>query len=427
MSTVRRRTLLGAGLAAATVAGCSDASEATEGDFAIINVRIFDGDSFIDADSMLVKSGQISEIGTDLSIPNGVAEIDGSGKTLLPGFIDAHVHHPERFSRDTLRFGSTTICDLGSAGTRSLRRTLPIREDREQNERSDVFSAGIFITSPEGHGTQFGSLPTLEPDSDVPEFMAERMAEGPDFIKFMIESFHENTLTRDQAHEVVELAHEAGLLAVAHAQSWSDYAIAVEAGADIMAHAPGLAEAADASEAADAIDDDVIDMMVEQGTAVIATLAVFSSACGDTISRVADNPDIDPYLDAPQRIDVDEIAEATCNDDYFAANREGLRAVYDAGIPILAGTDYGNPGLVAGISLFHELELLHEVGLSIPEVLTTATAAVADAFGFDDRGRIAEGMWADLVLLEGDLTEQLPSPENIVDVWKNGIVVDRQP
>lgn len=427
MSTLRRRTLLGAGLATATVAGCSDESEASKGDFAIINVRIFDGDSFIDADSILVQSGQISEIGTDLSIPNGVEEIDGSGQTLLPGLIDAHVHEPERFSRDTLRFGTTTICDLGSTGTRPLRRTLPIRDDREQYERSDVFSAGIFITSPEGHGTQFGSLPTLEPDSDVSDFMAERIAEGPDFIKFMIESHHEDTLTRDQAHEVVELAHEAGLLAVAHAQRWSDYTVAVEAGADIMAHAPGAATAADASEAADAIDDEVIDMMVEQGTAVIATLAVFSSACGDTISSVGDNSDIDPYLDDPQRTDADEIADATCNDDYFAANREGLRAVYDAGIPILAGTDYGNPGLVAGISLFHEMELLHEVGLSFPEVLTTATAAVADAFGFEDRGRIAVGMWADLLLLEGDLTEQLPKPANIVEVWKNGIAVDRQP
>lgn len=416
---IRRRTLLGAGIVAAAGAGCSSSDQAQEDGFALTNVRIFDGETFLDSNTVIVESGQISQVGSDLAIPDGVEEVDGSGQTVLPGLIDAHVHDFRAYYEDALRFGTTTMCDLGSSNSDLTDQAVNSRDDREQSTHSDVFTAGTFITSPAGHGSQFGSLPTIDDDTDIDEFMADRLAERPDFIKFLIESdsSFENTLTVDQARQVVEATHEAGLLTVAHAHSFDDFATALEAGADIMAHGPIGTES---------VDEDVIELLAERGTAVIATLAVTTQGCSDIIDELVSNEDLRPFLSADQLEVAEELSSRQCNVEYNP-QLDGVRAAYEAGVPILAGTDYGNWGLVAGISLFHELALLHEVGMSHADVLAAATSAPADAFRFEDRGRIAEGMWADLLLIDGDLSEELPSPENIVGVWKNGLAVDREP
>ena len=95
-------------------------------------------------------------------------------------------------------------------------------------------------------------------------------------------------------------------------------------------------------------------------------------------------------------------------------------ALHRAGVVILAGTDVPAPGTAHGLSLHRELELLVRSGLTPAEALTAATFAPARAFGFLDRGRIAEGLRADLVLVNGDPTADITATRDIAGVWKLG-------
>jgi imidazolonepropionase-like amidohydrolase len=95
-------------------------------------------------------------------------------------------------------------------------------------------------------------------------------------------------------------------------------------------------------------------------------------------------------------------------------------------VEILAGSDAPNPGTAHGASLHHELELLVRAGLTPIEALRAATSAPARRFGLADRGRIAPGQRADLLLVAGDPTADILATRAIERIWKNGAVVERR-
>jgi Amidohydrolase family len=99
--------------------------------------------------------------------------------------------------------------------------------------------------------------------------------------------------------------------------------------------------------------------------------------------------------------------------------------VRPAHVPLLAGTDAPNPGTTHGASLHRELELLVKAGLTPVEALAAATSVPAKQFGLGDRGTIAPGKRADLVLVDGDPTADIRATRKIAGVWKLGLAVDR--
>ena len=99
-----------------------------------------------------------------------------------------------------------------------------------------------------------------------------------------------------------------------------------------------------------------------------------------------------------------------------------VRALHEAGVTILAGSDAPNPGTAHGASLHHELQLLTGAGLSPAEALTAATANPADVFDLSGRGRIEAGARADLVLIEGDPRQDIGATLSIAHVIRNGAV-----
>jgi hypothetical protein len=104
---------------------------------------------------------------------------------------------------------------------------------------------------------------------------------------------------------------------------------------------------------------------------------------------------------------------------------EAIRQLKTAGVPILAGTDAPNEGIVHGASLHREIELLVRAGLTPTQALVAATSAPAKAFHLADRGEIAVGKRADLLLVRGDPTAQIAATRNIIAVWKAGVEIDR--
>ena len=156
----------------------SAAQAADDNSFAIRNVRVFDGERVIDHANVVVRDGRIAAVGADIAIPAGVATVDGSGKTLLPGLIDAHTHSWGNAQGDALRFGVTAELDMLGDWTR-LPALKQQRESLARTAQADLWSAGAAVTAPGGHGTQYGmKVPTLAADGDAQAFVAARAKEG---------------------------------------------------------------------------------------------------------------------------------------------------------------------------------------------------------------------------------------------------------
>src|SRR5690554_185544 len=282
----------------------TDADEAGAGEspgnsFAIRGARVFDGRRDLGVATVVVRDGLIESVGTDGAVPDGLAVVEGAGKTLLPGLVDAHVHAWGDARRDAARFGVTTAFDMHGMVDR-----LPaLREQRESLEdtgRADLWAAGYAITAPGGHGTQYGfPVPAVEADTDVEAFIGERIKEGVDFIKLIVEDMGAYpgapalpTLTAEQVTEVIAAAHAGDRLAVVHASTLEDARHAIDAGANGLVHIFGDAAAdpafVEATRVADAF--------------VIPTLSVVASFSGNGEGGALQaDPRLEPMLTAEQQ------------------------------------------------------------------------------------------------------------------------------
>src|SRR5215831_5841201 len=154
--------------------------------FAIRNVRAFDGERVIPRTSVVVTDNTITAIAPDAEIPAGAKVIDGAGKTLLPGFIDAHTHtiDPKGLKQAAV-FGVTTTLDMFTAPA-VAKQIKQAQAAGTQADAADLFSAGYCATVPGGHGTEYGlPVPTLTSPDEARAWVDARVAEGSDYIKII--------------------------------------------------------------------------------------------------------------------------------------------------------------------------------------------------------------------------------------------------
>jgi hypothetical protein len=174
-------------------------------------------------------------------------------------------------------------------------------------------------------------------------------------------------------------------------------------------------------------DDALIRLAAERKAFVIPTLTVLDSVnhTGGN-AALADDPALAPYL-TPDDVQMlkSTFPRKTPSADVIKYPAETVKALKAAGVRILAGTDCGNPGTAHGVSLHRELALLVDAGLTPIQALAAATATTADSFGLSDRGRVAPGLRADLVLVDGDPTIDITATRKIAGVWKQGKPIDR--
>lgn len=412
------------GLAVAMRPGADDeampsSADAPANGFVVQGARVFDGKRDLGIATVVVRDGRIATVAGDAAMAEGLPVVDGRGKTLLPGLFDAHVHAWGDAQRDMARFGVTTALDMHGMGERgpALRAQ---REALDNGSLADLWAAGYAVTAPGGHGTQYGfPVPTIETGTDVDAFIAARIDEGADFIKLIIEGGRNRrlpTLTVAQVQATVSAAHARQRLAVAHVSTLASARDAIEAGADGLVHV-----------FTDAVADDAFVAAVRARDAfVMPTLAVVASMAGSGEGQaLAADARIAALLSAEQR--------GTLDTDFGVADAARLQQALDsvarlhaAGVDILAGSDAPNPGTAHGASVHHELELLVRAGLSPAEALAAATAQPAKRFGIADRGRIAEGLRADLVLVDGNPLDDITATRAIAAMWKNGQRVARE-
>ncbi|MEV8436747.1 amidohydrolase family protein [Actinosynnema sp. NPDC051121] len=395
----------------------------------ITNARIFDGERLADADTVVIDGGVISRVGGPA--PAGGETVDARGGTLLPGLFDAHVHTSEEALALALRFGVTTELEMQGVNTKPNRAHLT-----DNDAVADVRSAGFALTPPGGHPSELfpegfrpggGRRPAggiVQPFCTSPEeavaFIPRLIEAGSDYIKFMIDDGtvegHPGlpVLDPDTVAAGVAEAHRHGVLTVAHALTVEATRTAVEAGVDGLVHLfmdrPHT--------------DEIIELIASSGAFVVPCAVLNASMMGITGADLADDPRVssrlDPAWDETLRSSFDRYPQGDLD-----AVLASVKALHDAGVDLLVGTDASWPlpflgGLAHGASVHRELGYLVRAGLTPAEALTAATLTPARRFGLTDRGRIAEGLRADLLLVDGDPTTTISDTLNTRAVWRRG-------
>ncbi|MBO2463942.1 amidohydrolase family protein [Actinomadura violacea] len=373
-----------AGIAAAAGPALLQASRAaadTQGagtfeKIALTNVRVFDGRGLTDPRTVVIDNGRIG------FSPLGAKTIDAKGATLLPGLIDAHVHLEDVGTLEQLTgYGVTTALDM-ACWPPSLVNSL-----RHRTGLTDIRSAGIPAAAPGSVESRLPGFPQSElvtgPDQ-AQRFVTARVAEGSDYIKLIVDIPGLDQATLDA---LAAAAHAYGKLVMAHATSSAAVDEALLAGADMIHHVP-------------------LDTAL-----TTATAARYLSG-----KRVS----------VPTLTMMEGFAALGIPGLSYAAARDSVGILHQAGVRILAGTDsnhkQGIPVQPAfGTSLHHELELLVQAGLGTVEALRAATILPAQSFGLPDRGVISTGYRADLVLVDGDPTADIRATRNIQRIWAGGI------
>ena len=374
--------------------------------------------------------------------------IDVTGKTVLPGLLDLHVHlladsgplnggdyegvRPDDHLKSLLRAGVTSYLDLGTSAH-------VIFEYRRRIEAGEmigprVFAVGPLLTPTGGHpcyaGTPAGdSCFFIDAPSDVGKAFSRLAAYKPDAIKIVIEAGAVKPLprmTEPSMAAVEQAAAVAGLPVFAHVSEARDIEDAMTAGITHFAHLPNE----------DLISPALAQKMAARGVVVVPTASVmdgFYRVSHGTVDRLGD-----PTLrdDVPDEvIDQLESPEACAymttpkykalTATWRANTMANLKTCLAAGITIASGTDAGNPATFHGLSMASELALYVEAGMSPVAALTAATRTAADVLGRRDLGRLEPGAIADVLVVDGDATTDIHAIARVSRVYRSGVLVDR--
>ncbi len=427
---------------------------------AIIHAAIFDGYQLLEPQTVVFEQGVISQIGGEL--PADAHLLDGTGATLLPGLIDAHVHTSIEGLRNALQFGVTTELEMAGSFTRKGREI----QLTGITDVADVRSAGLGLTAPGGHPDEL-----LPQDDGIPDFILQQMQamseqekaeylalfaareaeenktnydvtttdgairfvrdqldNGADYVKLMIE---EGTvmnapglpmLSETVLRAAVAEAHRFGKMAIAHVLTAQAAQTAIKVGIDGLAHV--FIDRPDWTQA-------LVETIARRGIFVTPCLVLNSSILGRNACHLAHDERVRPKLSADWLQTM-----CSCFNTFPEGNlHDSFRNVMDlhrAGVDVLAGTDVSYPipslgGLAHGVSVHHELQLLVEAGLSPLEALRAATSTPARRFSLMDRGSICLNNRADLLLVKGNPTQAIADTLSILGVWKAGVSYNKQP
>jgi imidazolonepropionase-like amidohydrolase len=383
--------------------------------------------------SVLIKDGLIADAGTHVTrdlVPRGeqLTEIDATGKTLMPGLIDAHCHMTYGESRSeeeidlytspelrtlkaafnaqkVLRAGVTGISQPGGSYYIGVGLREAIKDGIVQGPR--MTAAGRYITTsngltdwfPDSVGVPEGSIGILHNNLDgMINEVRHQVKNGVDLIKLADSPFGQfQSFTDDEMKGIADLAHQLGKKVTIHARGSAEVDAAVRAGIDWIMHG-------------NIMDDETIGRLAESGTPLVPTLLLLSNA-GD-FGHLVGTPD--PLRDGMKRL-LDRTGDA-------------MTRAHAAGVRFVLGTDSGFSLTPYGVWHGRELELLMDyAGLTSLEAIQAGTSNGALMLGLEGRvGVVAPGMIADLIIVNGDPVKDirvLQRRECIETVIQDGSVV----
>jgi imidazolonepropionase-like amidohydrolase len=432
--------------AAVSLSAVFCASTAQAQTVALRHLRVIDGSGHAPKlnQTLLIEAGRIKAVGPDARIrpPQGAQVIDLAGKTVTPGLISDHSHlgytdgttsGPQNYNRDNVvrelkqwqAYGVTTITSLG------LNR--PLFYELQPLAHAGTLGGADFFGADRGLGVPGGAPPMVAAPDQIyrPTTVAEARADvdetatrHPSFVKLWVDDFHHavpGKMTPDIYQAIIEEAHAKGLRLAAHVYYREDARKLVADGADLLAH--GVRD--------DLVDADLIARMKKHHTWYIPTLGLDESFylyaqhpewVRSSFFRDALQPAlVTQFADPAWRARALDPKTLTMNQASLAINKSNLLTLYRAGVKIGFGTDSGaTPLRIPGLAEQRELVLMVQAGLTPLQAITIATGQAAALLHLTDRGIIAPGKRADLLIVDGDPARDITRMGHIHAVWELG-------
>jgi imidazolonepropionase-like amidohydrolase len=358
---------------------------------------------------IVISNGAISAVGgaSDVQIPPDARVIDCTGKTVVAGFWNSHVHLTEAVWKSAAggpaapltahmqemltRWGFTTVWDLGSNPDDSL----PLRRRVNSGEVAgpNILLAGNMY--PRGGHPVYVPREVQLPEVATPDEAAEKarqfLAMGHDGIKLFTGSFMGDkpvvNMDTAVAKAAVDMAHAQSKPVFAHPQNKAGVETVSAAGVDILAHT--------VPSQPDGYTSEQLARFKSQGIALIPTLSLFTTIV------------LDPAVTA-------RVVAATVNQ---------LRQFSENGGVVLFGTDVGFTKLYdTGL----EYELMHRA-LSERQVLATLTTNPAQFFKAAKKGRVEKGFDGDVVVLDGDPMDEIRNLARVAYTIRAGQIIYQKP
>ena len=386
---------------------------------------------------VLVEGERITRVALrEIEAPRGSERIDGSGKFLIPGLMDMHIHlsggrgrgGPDegagiRALHGFLYSGFTSVFDAGNNPDYIF--GLRTRERAGQMVAPRIFATGGVVTAPGGHGGGAGATLVDEWPGDMP-LLDAHIEREPDLVKLTFDEHGWGTrpliplLDPGLMAEIGRYFNEHGIRTTVHISHEFRARQAIEAGINTLAH-PIIQGP---------VSDGFVSLMAATKVPMVSTLTI-----GEGYSRLVEHPE---FLDRPiyQAVYEPEVLEqlrTTVRDAYAARTwttwmkvmtpvaQENLRLIVEAGGVIVLGSDQST-----GPASHRELELMVEGGIPALEAIRIGTLNAAIFMGRErELGSIEEGKLADLVLLSADPLEDISHTQDIDLVIKGGKIVDR--
>jgi hypothetical protein len=406
---------------------------------AIEHVRVFDSEQATTKEdqTVVVDGERVVQAGPSASIhpPKDAERIDGTGKTLLPGLFDMHAHAQSLDGLMNIASGVTSVRDMGN-GIEDLQR-LQTQWQSGAAIGPRVWKSGLI----DGPGP-FQAPTGIYAETEAQAQAAVNRYADLGYIQIKLYS----SLKPELVPGIAKTAHERGLRVSGHVPNGMIAGQFVVAGADELQHinfiflnflasqvkdtrTPERFTAVGANAAKLDLDSkpvkDFIELLQKHRTTVDVTLATFEGMFTARPGSVS--PDFVPVINRlPAQVQrsayTGGLTATGANDqlykDSYQAMLQMTKRLYDAGIPILAGTD-----ALAGIMLHRELELEVKAGIPPAKALQIATWNATKLLKQEkELGSIAPGKLADLVLVEGNPAERISDIRRCRVVMKNGTV-----